>query len=77
MALYEVYIPCNDCTISHSTGMRYTLDDIPTEGVPAHLHILSFEEMRCPKTSRRFSQEEKDQSFLVLVNPSLTPSFDG
>ena len=67
MALYEVYVPCDDCNDFHSTGIRFSLDDVPTEGVTAHLNILTSEEVRCPETGRILTQEDNDQIFLKPV----------
>jgi hypothetical protein len=83
MPVYEVYVFCDGgCSEVHPmgiTGLALELDDeerpevsvgdlYAGSRVPEHIARLMDNEVRCPKTGKRFRQTDNDRVFLVRTS---------
>ena len=79
MALYDVYVFCNNCGQVHPMTIRISLDDGPAEkdsignvyagkDLPQNVAALTNNYVLCPKTNKWFVQRDNNQVFLVAAS---------
>jgi len=84
MALYAVYVFCNECADTHGMEIGVDLNDGPPKResigdtyagkeLPKKIVELMSNYTLCPKTKRFFLQKDNHQVFLVPVGDSLSP----
>ena len=84
MALYDVYVNCDQCGQPHSVHVRLTFEDPGLDrtplaaqyvnvALPAEIIYMQSNKYRCPHTKQLFPAADIDRAFLFAALLARTP----